>query len=60
MRFDVQGNDLFHPSDADLSAQERAEDLHHVQGNDLFHPSNAKGSDDAVYLHAWSQAAGGV
>lgn len=31
-----------------------------VRGNELFHPSDAEGLDDAVYLHAWSQAAGGV
>ena len=29
-----------------------------VQGSELFHPSDAEGSDDAVYLHAWSRAPG--
>lgn len=28
-----------------------------VEGSELFHPSDAERSDDAVYLHAWSQAA---
>lgn len=31
-----------------------------AEGSELFHPSDAEGPDDAVYLHAWSQAAGGV
>jgi hypothetical protein len=31
-----------------------------VEGRNLFHPADAEGPDDAVYLHAWSQAVGGV
>lgn len=29
-----------------------------VQGRELFHPSDAEASDDVIYLHAWSRAAG--
>lgn len=31
-----------------------------VEGRNLFHPADAEGSDDAIYLHAWSQAGGGA
>ncbi len=31
-----------------------------VEGRELFHASDAEGSEDAVYLHMWSQVAGDV